>query len=426
MKKNYKLFLSLLLITFLYPVKIIAQQTIDSILPIQTAFWQNLDCGNVVQNSDTIRFYGSDYRIGGNLRFKGFFNFQNNAEVYIKWRFHSSYHEGIRVDIIGSRSYSYLSPSDISQDQWYYTHIIFDQANRHATMIVSTQNYDDQGGQIYNQWDNDLSDKQWRILSSSTVYLLFWDNYAGQNAYMDISEAKLVNVIPVHNDSEIVSENLYDFESGGIPNIIQPIENDWQIDTATGYNSNQSLFVEAPQGETRSAYMDLNNLVKVEFDVFTTSNTHKPIYFAMDSIGIALFNNANNGCWKHFVWRFNDNNPHRLYWRINGSSYDDTSGKLWIDNLKISYKQPNKVIDTTPTDFILYPNPNKGIVHIKQNYNRNLTFAVYDLSERIMVPERILTHQTIDLRFLKSGTYLIKFKGVSQGNQWVKRIFIQP
>ena len=400
--KNITLFLSIVfLLNMSYGQ---TPQVIDTILPFNDVHWANMNCSAIHYSNDSIAAYGSDYRIGVNLFYKDFFNFQNEGEAY----FEISYDNGggwqaEQVRINGSKAPA--MQSNYTSNTHYFIRIKFNQ-NHSEDYVIASGNYDDAGGNVVETHTYNLSDKAWNILSSSNFHVILWDNYGGTNSSITVWHVMLKNVIPVDNSPNVVSQETFDFENGNIPASLVPLETDWSIDMTQGYNSNASLHAEAPVGEERSVYMDVpENTLSIEFDVKYQSETHKPAVFSIDTLAGTHFDHSSIGCWKHYKWQFNDHQPHRVYWKIAGTAYDQLPGKLWIDNIHLTYDDYSGInSENYSQNPIVYPNPARKKIYFGQNIK---TYEIYDLTGKLM--QKGQNDQSgIYLKMLQKGIYLIK------------------
>ncbi len=379
-------------------------QVIDTILPFDDIHWGNMNCSAIQYSNDSIAAYGSDYRIGVNLFYKDFFNFQNEGEAYFEISYNSGGQwQAEQVRINGSKAPA--MQSNYTSNTHYYIRIKFNQ-DHSEDYVIASGNYDDAGGNVVETHTYNLSDKAWNILSSSNFHVKLWDNYAGTNSSITVWQVMLKNVIPVDNSPNIVSQEIFNFEDGNMPASLVPTETDWSVDTTQGYNSNASLHAEAPVGEERSVYMDLpENTVSIEFDVKYQSETHKPAYFSADSLAYAYFDHSSTGCWKHYKWQFNDHQPHRVYWKIAGTAYDQLPGKLWIDNIHLTYDNYSGINSENYTQNpIVYPNPAKHILHFTKPVQ---AYEIYDTTGKLIQKGRH-NRQSIYLKIKQKGMYLIK------------------
>ncbi len=313
-------------------------QTIDSILPLHTTNWHNTQCGVVQETNNMLEIHGADYRIGADVQEQSYFNFQNNAEIFINFKYDP---HGYSFGFIGT-SVAYFSLSDyvlrsFSANDDIYTHIKFIAADSTAVITVSDTNYDNLGGNIVYNNSRVLTSKQWDMLTSTKVRIGFNDNYGGVDTNMKLVEVKLKNVIPVDYSNLIQSSEVYDFEDGQIPNnfTFTNNQNYWQVIDTAGYNSTHSLYAEIPVNEESTLILDVNNTIKVSFDIKYKSETHKYMRFMVDSLMVSNFDAYNNTCWRHYEWQFNNFGPHRLIWKVAGTQYDQLPGQIWIDNIKV-------------------------------------------------------------------------------------------
>ena len=409
MKRTISLLKFIVIALFFLSFRLFGQsQTVDTILPLDVNHWLNMDCGQLTQIGDTLRVYGSEYRIGGNIHYKDFFNFQNEGEAYFKWYFiNGSGPIAKMVRINGIPSPQLLR--NFLPGVWYYVHIKIN-ADHTADFNIATGNYHDQGGNTVQQEHYILNDNKWNMLKSTNVALRIWDNYGGTNSYLDVTEVRLKNVIPVPPQTP-VSTQLLEFEDGQIPALIHPVETDWTIDSNTGFNSSHSLYVEAPPVESRSVYIDLPaGILSVSFDVMYKADTHKPAYVVIDSTAYANFDKSQTDCWKHYKWVFNDNLPHRIYWKIQGNSYGNNNGQLWLDNIELKYDHNVNVPDRKK-EISVYPNPVTGYIFIRPTHPTLV--QLIDNNGKVLLKKLFKTPQAINISSFAPGIYLLKYKDSS-------------
>ena len=393
-------------------------QVLDTILPFDDIHWANMNCNTLLFSNDSIAAYGSDYRIGANLYYKDFFNFQNEGEAYFQISFNNQGQwQAEQVRINGSKAPA-LS-SGYSQNARYFIHIKFN-PDHSEDYVIASGNYDDAGGNVVETYTYNLSDKAWRLLASTNFNYRFWDNYAGTSAFITLWEVRLKNVVPVDNSPNIVSQETFDFEDGNLPVSVIPVETDWAVDTTQGFNSNASLHVAAPVGESRSVYMDLpENTVSISFEVKYQSETHKSAYFSVDSLAFIAFDHSSIGCWKPYKWQFNDHQPHRVFWKINGGSYDQLPGKFWLDNIKITYDDYSGIKDEIHNKLIIYPNPSNTIVKFNIQVNQ---YEIYNL-ESVLIKKGKITNRHISVNDLPKGLYWLKSYD-PKGTSYISKLLI--
>ncbi len=407
MKKNilFQIFMMIALLN--WNLYIYGQsQVIDTILPLDTSRWINMDCGQLTQMNDTLRVYAYDYRIGLDVYYDQFFNFQNDGEAYFKFKFNS---EGYWLATL-ARINGLPSPqltNNYQQNTWYYVHIKVNSSDSSVDFSTATGNYDDAGGTIIESYNYSIDASEWEIIASTNVNLKLWDNYGGDLCYMDIAEVRLKNVIPVDLNNTIVNHQLYDFENGIIPGILVTSDSDWQIDTTNGYNSSNALYVNCPRDESRIITMDLPaNAIKVEFDVLFKSNTHKQAWVTFDVNRANIsFEKSATGCWKHVEWQYNFHTPHQVQWKVAATQVSGVSGaELWIDNIKISYDDYTNIINNEPDYNFVYPNPARNFIKVNNQFDK---YIIRDFSGKIIKSGKNKRNYPIDISELSRGIYWI-------------------
>jgi hypothetical protein len=410
MKKNYQLSIFMMIALFNWNFIISGQsQVIDTILPLDTNHWANMDCGQLTQMNDTLRIFAYDYRIGLDVYYNDFFNFQNNGEAYFKFKFNSENDWLATLARIDGISTQQLT-GNYQEDTWYYIHIKINSSDFSADFTSATGNYDDAGGNVIENYHYNIGQTDWNLIASTKLNLKLWDNYGGDLCYMDIGEVRLKNVIPVNLDATIVNDQTYDFEDGLIPSVLVTSDNDWQVDTTTGYNSSNALYVNCPPNESRNISMDLPaNTVKVEFDVLFKSNTHKPAWVFFDSNKTNIsFEKSATGCWKHVEWQYNFHEPHHIGWNIGATQVPGVSNaELWIDNIKISYDNYTEINSENSHKQYIYPNPANDYILIDSEIN---TYIIRDLTGKNIQFGKPSGNEPVDISQLSQGIYLIELK----------------
>ncbi len=75
-------------------------------------------------------------------------------------------------------------------------------------------------------------------------------------------------------------------------------------------------------------------------------------------------------------------------------------------------------------EIIIYPNPNNGIIYIKNNNSQLMDIKIYDIKGKIIFTDKIQESDKIDITNFEKGTYLIKiFDGLNEKTS--KKIILQ-
>jgi hypothetical protein len=84
--------------------------------------------------------------------------------------------------------------------------------------------------------------------------------------------------------------------------------------------------------------------------------------------------------------------------------------KLYLDDFQIRGEDATSLIESSVTDFKVYPNPFSDVIQIESDKNVE-SISIYDLNGK---PLFETTNKTINLNFLKSGYYFIILKSENQ------------
>ena len=72
-------------------------------------------------------------------------------------------------------------------------------------------------------------------------------------------------------------------------------------------------------------------------------------------------------------------------------------------------------METEVVDVSIYPNPTKGLIHIKSEENLSgLTFTIYDhLGRSVFSESRYINDNNIDIESLPRGVYTLRISGAT-------------
>lgn len=111
-----------------------------------------------------------------------------------------------------------------------------------------------------------------------------------------------------------------------------------------------------------------------------------------------------------------------LRFSFNGKGYND----LYIDNLFIGEKNQLSAEDLeSKTEWMIYPNPSNGILHISNTQNKALKITIMDLTGKVNYEssvEEINDDYTLPIHIV-SGTYLIKVQ--SEESMQIEKLVVE-
>ncbi|MBF0517349.1 MAG: hypothetical protein HQK97_09580, partial [Nitrospirae bacterium] len=180
----------------------------DTNIPLTTSAWRQSDaCGQVTVSlaSDGIYVNGAGFRVCGAMQTTSAYNVQG-SQLYIKWRGSGAgTYGGVAIflesdpkaqssdyaKVVWDKTFawSYMGSVVISDNTWYYARVTFNSDNT-TTSVISTGNYDDQGGTVFA-----TESGTYKSADSSYIFAMVGDNYGGTSAYIEIGEAKIVSPV---------------------------------------------------------------------------------------------------------------------------------------------------------------------------------------------------------------------------------------
>jgi hypothetical protein len=163
--------------------------------------------------TDGIKFFGSAYRKGGQIINITAFDTANIDTIYVKWKIwsnvsNSSYrymHSYLALGRIISFSalnfattdHSYNGSILVQHGVWNFTRVILNTTTKKFTSILSSGNYDSNGGVI-------LKTDTGSYLSIANLVFAIDDNYAGASAWGELGELRF------NSHSTVMIENYND------------------------------------------------------------------------------------------------------------------------------------------------------------------------------------------------------------------------
>ena len=298
-------------------------------VPLGLSHWAKAYSGVWEETSEGLKVYGTAYRGGNSIFSKSFYNFRD-SELLVKWmpnggdgynyaHFHSHIN---RICRIGGMTHHphYLHDTRIYDNTWYYTRIKINTDRTYAA-IMSTGDYDINGGLVVRSDSGTISDDVWEYIEKTNIRMAFGDNYAGTSAYMIIAEVK-TDAIPVK--TTILSS--YDFEDAVDVPAEFNFKGNWVIDTV-GFNSSKSLH---NTNSPSSISLKVTDVASVSFKIKCSGPYLSKFRFSVDGvIHFAELCRQVLDEWNEVIMPIAGTGTQTLKW----SSVDGTS--LWIDGITI-------------------------------------------------------------------------------------------
>jgi len=296
---------------------------------MELPYWAKARSGNWEKTAEGIKVYGTAYR-GGNIIFsKSFYNFVN-SELFTKWMPHggkgynyASFGVGINIapGIGGTTHHAYgKAHTRIYDDTWYYTRIKIN-ADKTYTAVMSTVDYDINGGVVVKSKSETLSSKPLAYIEKANIGVSFNDNYAGTSAYMIVAEVK-TDAAPV----QMTILTSYDFENTVDVPAQFMLAGNWVIDTI-GFNSSKSLH---NTDSLSSISLEVTDAAAVSFRFKCSGPYSSGFIFHVDDVehwsGLCREILAQ---WNELIVPIPGTGTHTLKW----SSFNGAS--LWIDDITI-------------------------------------------------------------------------------------------
>jgi len=301
-------------------------------VPMQLSYWAKAFSGNWEETAEGIKLYGTAYR-GGNWIFsKSLYNFVN-SQLFVKWMPYggNGYNYACFTNTInmtpggigGSTHHQYkVHRPRIYDGIRYYTRIKVN-AGKTYTAVMSTDNYDINGGTVVKSDSGTISDECWEYIEKTNILVHFGDNYASTSTYMIVAEVK-TDATPV----QTTILNSYDFENVVDVPAQFNFTGNWVIDTV-GFNSSKSLHnADSPS----SISLKVKDAAAVSFKTKCSGSYSSGIGFYVD--GVSLWNTSFL-CreildkWNEWIIPIPGTGTHTLTW-------SSTKGAaLWIDDITI-------------------------------------------------------------------------------------------
>lgn len=177
--------------------------TTDKSIQMDLASWVKVNTGKWEETAEGIKVYGAGFREGHQgLQSKTSYNFIG-TDTYIKWKANGGVNgeygafwvflmsdyvletgesNGRAIGGFFTTDHSWKESTVIDVDTWFYTHILVQEDSLYTT-VTATENYDDQGGMVF-----DSGDGEYTNADNGNVVVIFQDNYGGTEAYVVVSE----------------------------------------------------------------------------------------------------------------------------------------------------------------------------------------------------------------------------------------------
>ena len=302
------------------------QDVMDNI-PLTLENWHKHYCGNWEEMEEGLKIYGTVYREGNRVRSNQIYNFIDSdtfikSKVYNSGQF-GSFNFGLAniVRFGGTTSYSYNGSTVINENTWYFTRLRIN-PDKTYEVVTCTEDYDINGGTPFINKSGTLTDAQWDFAGKTFIEANFGDQRAGTSAYQVIGEAKTTGT-PVST----VIENSYDFEADvDVPSAFN-YTGVWEVDSALGLNSSQSIRVDA----TETVSLTLN-VVDAAYVRFSPRASNSNLRFYIDSVLLNTRGSLDDStCWNDVVVPIPGTGVKTLKWEVVSGS------TVWIDDI-IIYK----------------------------------------------------------------------------------------
>lgn len=350
MKIIFTIFIKNILLLLVF-FGVISFQTVSAqeiTIPFDSIHWERVSC-STWQLSDSLAFYGVDYRAPGIVETRDFYDL-SQAQVYIKWKVNAAGKFMAATLFAGGNMLGGLVTTDhtccnsklIQENQWYYTQVKF-HGDTSFTAIRSTGNFYDQGGTLFDSLRKKITLKQWNLgVKNGKIKAMLHDNYGGDQCSFTLASVMLKNAVK-NTESNPVEIKTFNFEDGKIPpQFISDSSSTWSI-ADTGFQSHKSIFLEQTPGHTAWLELNVTGAYRVSFDARFISgyswNTVMSASFALDTLNMVTFDRSNKGCWIHYEWLIPEMlQNHNLRWYSSyPGTYPQGNSKLWIDNIKVYY-----------------------------------------------------------------------------------------
>lgn len=88
---------------------------------------------------------------------------------------------------------------------------------------------------------------------------------------------------------------------------------------------------------------------------------------------------------------------------------------------------PMSIIETQNNSLLLYPNPANNILKfdLGESSSKNFSYTIYDIAGKVIIKEKVISSNAIDISILKKGTYFIEFisddKLINTSSKFIKK-----
>ncbi len=402
----------------------------DTTIPMTLDAWDIITCGQATTVGDTLRVYGTSYRVGGSALSKTSFDFRD-ADIYIKWKIYANsnylsikFLAGTYIHSVKyfTTDHTYAGSILVQENTWYYLHF---HVNGDSTFSVAlcSDNYDDLGGTVVFDTQNvEISPQRKDLITHGKIRSWFGDNYGDSLCYMDIAEVKLSNVNIVNRDSLIMDSVVFDFNDGVFPSaFITDTFSSWSIEN---YGQDSSGCIYGFIDPDSMAYVKIirKNVIKISFDVqYITNYSWNPVPgsdFFVDSASYVSFDNSNVMSWKHFEFYTPDDTlTHEFRWRIGPDHYANGNPEFYLDNVKLytSVLLHAKEGPDKKNAFKVYSLAKGNTIILESPINGNVNVNIYASDGRKIVSRVVeLTSGRNMLKLNRSllpGVYFLKITG---------------
>ncbi len=295
------------------------------------ANWNRYANGAWSETLEGLQFNGSGSRLGNVITTKEVYDL-TDAEVYVKWKAHGGGYMGVSLCInplhitagLMTTDHSWAGSKVVSQDVWYYSRFRFS-GDTNWTVSTCTGSYDNSGGTVFLAAKGSTGTNAFWVKSSS-ISLLFGDNYGGAGAYLVAGEVKTsgqkLKMSPVFQ---------HGFEDGLLP-ANMTVQGERSI-TTTAYNSEKALKMLVSTGDGFT--LGVSNVVRVSFDINHTCNDG--ISFFIDNLGGESLVGAGAGQWYHVDLAVPSSGMHLVklvvYSGAANGTYMNNGKTIILDNL---------------------------------------------------------------------------------------------
>jgi hypothetical protein len=399
----------------------------DYIIPLDSLHWQKTYRGSWEATGDSIIFYGTSYRVGNQILSSQFFD-MTDAEIFIKWKANGAndfmgiwiYTDYFHPKMFFTTDHSYNGSLFIMDDQWYYVHMKSINHGDSLLYTVSTGDYDINGGTILYQTQVEALKNRSTIKKADRIFLIFGDNYQGENCYFVLGEAVIKNT--TEYTASYQDSTVFTFDDGQMPEeFFQDDFHLWSV-APESYDSSNCLFADVAPSDAPEIGFRVASPCKISFDEKFISNYDwnpaRSFYVALDSVAIYVFDRSNFGDWFHYEFYIPDTNIHYIAFGITASGYLRNNAQAYLDNITVSGGNVLDILDQKDNTLISglqlhqnYPNPFNPSTRIDYDlpFSGNVNISIYNLMGQ-KIATLVNATQT-------SGSYTVWFHANSSGKE---------